>query len=67
MALLIAGTYSHYPNIILLKNGGHLSLIEQVTPIKTFNSLAGALLIGILFILPALFYLVYSFGKKRSA
>jgi cytochrome d ubiquinol oxidase subunit II len=66
MALLIAGTYSHYPNIILLKNGGHLSLIEQDTPIKTINSLAGALLIGSLFILPALFYLIYSFGKKNE-
>jgi len=63
-SLLIAGTYTHYPNIILLKNGGHLSLLDQNTPAKTVESLALALLIGSLFILPALFYLVYSFTKK---
>jgi cytochrome d ubiquinol oxidase subunit II len=65
-SLLIAGTYTHYPNIILLKNGGHISLLDQNTPEKTIESLALALLIGSLFILPALFYLVYSFTAKAS-
>jgi cytochrome d ubiquinol oxidase subunit II len=62
--LLIAVTYSHYPNILLLKNGTELSLLHHKAPDKTIDSLGIALLIGSLFILPALFYLIYSFGKK---
>ncbi|TWR30668.1 cytochrome d ubiquinol oxidase subunit II [Mucilaginibacter pallidiroseus] len=65
-SLLIAGTYTHYPDIILLKNGGHLSLLGQQTPQKTLNALGSALLVGSLFILPALFYLVYSFDKRKQ-
>ncbi len=64
--LLIAVTYSHYPNIILLKNGTELSLLHHKGPEKTIDSLGIALLTGSLFILPALFYLVYSFGKKSQ-
>lgn len=63
--LLIAVTYAHYPNIVLLKNGDELSLLNHKAPQKTIDSLGIALLIGSLFILPALFYLVYSFGKRR--
>jgi len=65
--LLIAVTYSHYPNILLLKNGTELSLLHHKAPDKTIDSLGIALLIGSLFILPALFYLIYSFGKKDQA
>ena len=62
--ILVATTYIHYPNIVLLKNGGYLSLIEHQGHVKTIDSLAWALLIGSVFILPALFYLIYSFQKK---
>lgn len=67
MMLLIAVTYSHYPNIVLFKDGGHLSLLEQQGPDKTILSLGVALLVGSLLILPSLFYLVYSFGKRSGA
>jgi cytochrome d ubiquinol oxidase subunit II len=66
MMLLIAVTYSHYPNIVLFKNGGHLSLLQQKSPDKTINALGIALLAGSLFILPSLAYLIYSFSHRKS-
>jgi cytochrome d ubiquinol oxidase subunit II len=44
-----------------------LSLFKHQAPPATMNALAWALLIGSLFILPALFYLYYSFQKDRFA
>jgi cytochrome bd ubiquinol oxidase subunit II len=64
--ILLATTYVHYPNIVLLKNGGYLSLIEHQGHAKTIESLAWALIIGSIFILPALFYLIYSFQKRNT-
>ncbi len=64
--MLLAITYSHYPNIILLKSGEHLSLIEQAGHEKTIYTLGMALLLGSLFILPALVYLLYSFHNKKA-
>jgi cytochrome d ubiquinol oxidase subunit II len=63
-ALLIAVTYDHFPNIILLKNGKDLSLLAHDSPQKTIHILGLALLLGSLLILPSLVYLVYSFRKK---
>jgi len=65
--ILVATTYIHYPDIVILKNGGHLSLIEHQGHARTIESLGWALIIGSIFILPALFYLVYSFQKKNTA
>ena len=62
--ILLAISYVHFPNFIILKNGQNLSLYEQIAPEKTVLTLGYALLIGSLFILPALFYLFYSFKKK---
>lgn len=62
--ILLTTTYKHYPNIIILKNGGHLSLIEDQGAEKAIQSLGIALLVGSIFILPALFYLVWSFQQK---
>ncbi|MES2061234.1 MAG: cytochrome d ubiquinol oxidase subunit II [Bacteroidota bacterium] len=62
--ILLTTTYKHYPNIIILKNGGHLSLIEDQGAEKAIQALGIALLVGSLFILPALFYLVWSFQYK---
>lgn len=65
--ILFAATYSHFPDIILLKGGQNLSLLTHQGQFKTMETLGYALLIGSIFILPALFYLIYSFQKKTDA
>jgi cytochrome d ubiquinol oxidase subunit II len=64
--ILVAVTYQHYPDILLLANGEHLSLIEHAAPAKTIAALGWALVLGSLFILPFLFYLMFSFSKQRK-
>ena len=64
--ILLAITYIHYPNIVLLKDGTYLSLTEHQGHTKTIESLGWALLVGSIFILPALFYLIYSFQKRNK-
>jgi len=64
--ILVAATYQHNPNIILFANGQHLSLLEHVAAPKTISALGWALLLGSLFILPFLFYLMASFSKQRK-
>jgi cytochrome d ubiquinol oxidase subunit II len=59
--LLIAITYEHYPVLINLKNAKGLSLIDAQGGPKTIMSLGIALLAGSVFILPFLYYLLYSF------
>lgn len=61
--ILLVTTIRHFPNIVLLKNGGYLSLMEHHGQEKTIHALGMALLLGSIFILPALFYLIYSFQK----
>ncbi|MBS1504353.1 MAG: cytochrome d ubiquinol oxidase subunit II, partial [Bacteroidetes bacterium] len=61
--ILLTVTYKHYPNIVILKNG-YLSLLTDRGDDKTIQALGLALLIGSIFILPALVYLVYSFQKR---
>lgn len=63
--ILVAATYQHNPNIILFGNGQHLSLLEHAAAPKTISALAWALMLGSLFILPFLFYLMASFSKQR--
>jgi cytochrome d ubiquinol oxidase subunit II len=63
--ILLTVTYKHYPNIVILKNGGYLSLIENKGADKAIEALGLALLIGSIFILPALIYLIYSFQKRN--
>lgn len=63
--ILVAATYQHYPNIILFGNGQHLSLLEHVAAPKTISALGWALILGSIFILPFLFYLIASFSKLR--
>lgn len=63
--ILFATTYIHYPNIVVLDNG-YLSLIEHQGHEKTIRALGWALLLGSIFILPALFYLIYSFKRKKA-
>ena len=64
--ILLAITYAHFPNIVILKGGGVLSLMENAAPSRTMAALGNALLIGSVLILPALFYLYYSFQKEES-
>lgn len=63
--ILVAATYQHYPDIILLGNGHHLSLLDEAAAPKTISALSWALMLGSLFILPFLFYLMASFSKQR--
>jgi len=63
--ILFAATFSHFPDIVLLKGGPNLSLLTHQGEYKAIESLAYALLIGSIFILPALIYLIYSFQRKK--
>ncbi len=62
--LFIAVSYSHYPDIVLFKNGTSISLNEPGDN-HTIKALGWALLIGSIFILPAVFYLIYSFTERE--
>ena len=64
--ILLAISYEHFPNFVILKGGENLSLNEHMAPLKTMWALGWALLLGSVFILPALFYLYYSFQKKED-
>ncbi len=63
--ILFAATYSHFPDIVLLKGGRNLSLLMHQGQAKTMETLGYALLTGSIFILPALAYLIYIFQKKK--
>lgn len=62
--ILLTVTVRHYPNIIILKDGKYLSLLEHAGQEQAIYWLGMALLVGSIFILPALYYLLYSFHKK---
>ena len=64
--ILIAISYSHFPNVVIVADGENFSLYDHQAPLKTMQALAWALIIGSIFILPALFYLYYSFQKKEA-
>jgi cytochrome bd ubiquinol oxidase subunit II len=64
--ILLAISYAHFPNFVILKGGEDLSLLEHTAPQSTLTALGLALLIGSVFILPALFYLYYSFQRKAK-
>jgi cytochrome bd ubiquinol oxidase subunit II len=58
--ILLAVTFAHYPDFIILKEST-LSLELHQAPVETMITLGWALLIGSIFILPALIYLYISF------
>ncbi|MBE7179256.1 MAG: cytochrome d ubiquinol oxidase subunit II, partial [Mucilaginibacter polytrichastri] len=62
--ILVAISFAHFPNFILLKGGEKLSLFSRQAPEKTMQALGLALLLGSVLILPFLFYLFWSFQKK---
>jgi len=65
--ILFAATYTHFPDIVLIKNGENLSLLGHQGQAKVIESLCYALLTGSVFILPALVYLIYIFQVRRDA
>ncbi|MDU0371967.1 cytochrome d ubiquinol oxidase subunit II [Hymenobacter endophyticus] len=64
--ILLAVGYAHFPNFLMLRGGHHLSLVDELAPPRTVEALGQALLLGSLLILPALFYLYYSFERDKS-
>ncbi|HKG08870.1 MAG TPA: cytochrome d ubiquinol oxidase subunit II [Pedobacter sp.] len=64
--ILFAATYMHFPDIVLIKNGTNLSLLGHQGQAKAIESLGYALLIGSIFILPALVYLIYIFQVRKD-
>lgn len=65
--ILLALSYAHYPDFMIISGGENLSLLTRQAPAQTMNALGWALILGSIFILPALFYLFYSFQKKDFA
>lgn len=65
MILLSVG-YTHYPNFVIGKGNRNLSLLTTHANMKTIDTLGTALLVGSLFILPALGYLFYSFRGRQN-
>lgn len=65
--ILVAATYNHFPDLILLANNESLSLFDHQGSERTIEVLAWALLLGSIFILPFLFYLLYSFHRKEPS
>lgn len=63
--ILVAATYSHYPNLIMFSDGTYLSLTEHTGSEKTMETLGWALLLGSVLILPFLIYLIYSFKSRH--
>ncbi|MDF2514936.1 MAG: cytochrome ubiquinol oxidase subunit [Sphingobacterium sp.] len=64
--LFIAVAYSYYPVLVTLKNDFGLSLMDVQGSSLTIRYLGFAMLVGSVFILPALGYLLYSFQRKRK-
>lgn len=60
MILLSVG-YTHFPYFVTEKNGNNMSLLTDHATANTINTLGWALMLGSGLILPALFYLFYSF------
>lgn len=66
LMILFAVSYSHFPNLLIFKNGQVISLFETDYSPKTIDMLGWALLLGSIFILPFFFYLIYSFNKRQQ-
>lgn len=63
--ILLAISYAHFPRFALLADEESLSLLEHQAPPATMMALGLALLLGSVFILPALFYLYFSFQQNQ--
>ncbi|REG91395.1 cytochrome d ubiquinol oxidase subunit II [Algoriphagus antarcticus] len=65
-AILLAFGYHYFPDIIITKSGENLSVFNSSAIGKPIDTLAWALLVGSLFILPSLGYLIYSFQGSKE-
>lgn len=65
MILLALGFY-YFPDFIMVQGGENLSLFNTAAIGKPIDTLAWALLIGSVFILPSLLYLIYSFQREKD-
>jgi cytochrome d ubiquinol oxidase subunit II len=63
--IMLAIGYAHFPDFIVVKNGVNLTLMDHRATMQTINALGWALLIGTMFIIPALFYLYYKFKHNE--
>jgi cytochrome d ubiquinol oxidase subunit II len=64
--ILLAVGYAHFPDFIVLQGQPNLSLHGELAPAATVTALGWALLLGSVFILPALGYLYYSFERGEA-
>lgn len=65
--ILLAISFAHYPEIVLLRDSENLSLLRHQAPAATMNALGWALILGSILILPALGYLFFSFSRDQRA
>lgn len=64
-AILLAFGYHYFPDIVITNSGENLSVFNSAAVGKPIDTLAWALLIGSIFILPSLGYLIYSFQREK--
>ncbi|MBN7813010.1 cytochrome d ubiquinol oxidase subunit II [Algoriphagus sp. H41] len=65
-AILMAFGYHYFPDMVILQIGENLSVFNSAALGKPIETLAWALLIGSIFILPSLGYLIYSFQREKA-
>ncbi|ELR73876.1 Cytochrome d ubiquinol oxidase subunit II [Fulvivirga imtechensis AK7] len=64
--ILFAVSYLYFPDFVVTSNGDNLSLLDAAANKGPVDGLGWALIMGSLFILPALFYLIYKFQKENT-
>ena len=62
--ILLALGYHYFPDFLIMQNGKSLSLFNSAALGQPIVTLGWALILGSIFILPSLFYLIYSFQKE---
>ncbi|WP_026969842.1 cytochrome d ubiquinol oxidase subunit II [Algoriphagus terrigena] len=65
-AVLLAFGYHYFPDIVITSAGENLTVFNAAAVGKPIETLAWALLLGSIFILPSLGYLIYSFQKEKN-
>lgn len=63
--ILFAVSYHYFPDFVMIKSGENLSLYDSAAVGGPVNALGWALILGSIFILPSLGYLIWSFQRER--
>ena len=63
--VIFAGFAMIFPNVLFYTNGNRLSLLTSAAPTATINVLAWSLIIGAVFFLPFLYYLIRVFKVTK--